>query len=131
MQQRTIESLSEEIDRLQLQIARLKQELRQTRGDNHRLLRRNAELEAFVSKDSHNSSRPPSTDPPWRKRTRSLRRPSGKLPGGQPGHRGHALRLTQRPQRVVTHRRARCRHCPSGEVPPLLKPARGRALYRC
>jgi transposase len=113
MQQRTIESLSEEIGRLQRQVACLKQELRETRSDNHRLLRRNAELEAFVSKDSHNSSRPPSTDPPWRKRTRSLRRPSGKRPGGQPGHRGHTLRLTQQPTRVVTHRPARCRHCSS------------------
>jgi transposase len=113
IQQRTIESLSEEIDRLRSQVARLKQELRETRSDNHRLLQRNAELEAFVSKDSHNSSRPPSTDPPWRKRTKSLRRPSGKLPGGQAGHRGHTLRLTQRPQRVVTHRPARCRHCSS------------------
>ncbi|HEY9285108.1 MAG TPA: IS66 family transposase, partial [Pyrinomonadaceae bacterium] len=69
------------------------------------------ELEKLAAKDSHNSSRPPSTDPPWAKRTKSLRRPSGKRPGGQPGHAGHTLRLTQTPQRVVTHRPARCRHC--------------------
>jgi len=111
MQQRTIESLSEQIDRLESQVARLKQELRQTRSDNHRLLQRNAELEAFVSKDSHNSSRPPSTDPPWSKRTKSLRRPSGRQPGGQVGHPGHTLRLTQKPTRVVVHRAEQCRHC--------------------
>jgi transposase len=113
MQQRIIESLSEEIDRLQSQVARLKRELRETRSDNHRLLRRNAELEALTAKDSHNSSRPPSTDPPWAKRTKSLRRPVGKRPGGQLGHRGHTLRLTQHPARVVTHHPARCRHCSS------------------
>jgi transposase len=113
MQQRTIESLSEEIDRLRSQVARLKQELRETRSDNHGLLRRNAELEAFVSKDSHNSSRPPSTDPSWTKRTKSLRRPSGKLPGGQVGHPGHTLRLTPKPRRVVVHRPLQCRHCSS------------------
>lgn len=111
MQQRAIESLSEEIGRLQSQIMRLKEELRETRSDNHRLRRRNAELEALVTKDSHNSSRPPSTEPPWAKRTRSLRRPSGKRPGGQPGHLGHTLRLTQKPTRVLTHRPQRCRHC--------------------
>jgi transposase len=113
MQQRAIEDLSQEIDRLKHQITYLKQELRETRSDNHRLRRRNAELEALVSKDSHNSSRPPSTDPPWAKRTRSLRRPSGRRPGGQPGHPGHTLRLTQKPTRVVLHHPARCCHCQS------------------
>jgi transposase len=110
-QQRTIDSLSEEITRRDNQIARLKQELSEVRGDNHRLQRRNSELEALITKDSHNSSRPPSSDPPWAKRTKSLRRPSGKRPGGQPGHPGHTLRLTQKPQRVITHRPQQCRHC--------------------
>jgi len=111
MQQRTIENLSEEIDALQSQIVRLKEELRDTRGDNNWLRQRNAELEALSTKDSHNSSRPPSTDPPWRKRTRSLRRPSGKRPGGQVGHPGHTLRLTHKPTRVVRHRPKQCHHC--------------------
>jgi transposase len=111
MQQRTIDALSEEIARRDNQIARLKQELSEVRGDNHRLRRRNSELEALITKDSHNSSRPPSSDPPWAKRTNSLRRPSGKLRGGQPGHPGHTLRLTQKPQRVITHRPKQCRHC--------------------
>jgi transposase len=31
--------------------------------------------------------------------------------GGQPGHAGHTLRLTQTPQRVITHRPAKCHHC--------------------
>ncbi len=111
MQQRTIESLSEEVGRLQLQIARLKQELREARSDTHRLRRRNAELEVLSTKDSHNSSRPPSTDPLWAKRTGSLRRPSGKRPGGQAGHPGQSLRLTQKPTRVVMHCPALCRYC--------------------
>jgi len=64
MQQRTAESLSEEVGKPKSQIARLKQELSEERGDNHRLRQRNTELEALVAKDSHNSSRPPSTAPP-------------------------------------------------------------------
>jgi transposase len=113
MQQRAIEDLSEEIDRLKHQIARLQEELREARSDTHRLRRRNMELEALISKDSHNSSRPPSTDPPWAKRTRSLRRPSGRRPGGQVGHPGHTLQLRQKPTRVMTHRPRQCRHCSS------------------
>jgi hypothetical protein len=82
-QQRTIESQAEPIDRLQAQLSQLEAQLWQARTDNHRLRRRHAELELLTSKDSHNSSRPPSSDPPWAKRTRSLRRPSSKSPGGQ------------------------------------------------
>jgi hypothetical protein len=64
-----------------------------------------------MAKDSHNSSRPPSTDPPWAKRTKSLWRPSGKRAGGQTGHLGETLRLCERPNRTVEHRPRQCRSC--------------------
>ena len=86
-QQRTIERLSQEIDRLQHQIAGLKQELREARSDNHRLRRRNTELEALITKDSHNSSRPPSTDPPLTRPGRSALRACGGLRAGDPAGR--------------------------------------------
>ena len=72
IQQRTIDALSEDIGRLKRQISRLKAALGEARGEVDWLRRRNAELEKLVAKDSHNSSRPPSTDPPWAKRTKSL-----------------------------------------------------------
>lgn len=124
-QQRTIDVLSEDIGRLKRQISRLKEALGEARGEVDWLRRRNTELEKLVTKDSHNSSRPPSTDPPWAKRTKSLRRPSGRHMGGQPGHAGRTLRLTPKPHRVVTHRPARCRHC-SGS----LADARGASVER-
>lgn len=111
MQQREIDSLSEQIGRLQARNERLQAEVGELQGHNLRLQRRNAELETLIAKDSHNSSRPPSTDPPWAKRTRSLRRPSGKRPGGQIGHVGETLRLSERPQRVIEHRPRECRNC--------------------
>jgi transposase len=110
-QQRQIEALSDEIRRLKAQVTRLQAEASDLRGHNFRLLRRNAELEALAAKDSHNSSRPPSSDPPWAKRTKSLRRPSGRRAGGQPGHCGETLRLAERPDRTVEHRPRECRNC--------------------
>src|SRR3954465_2189559 len=110
-QQRTIDALSEQVGQLKAQVGRLQAEASDLRGHNFQLQRRNAELEALVAKDSHNSSRPPSSAPPWAKRTRSLRRPSGRRPGGQAGHHGETLRLSERPNRVVEHRPRECRGC--------------------
>src|ERR1700734_2070909 len=44
-------------------------------------------LEARLNQNSSNSSKPPSSDPPWDKK-RSVKPPSGKPRGGQPGHVG-------------------------------------------
>ena len=71
------------------------------------------DLQARLAKDSHNSSKPPSSDGLTRKprRTKSLRTPSGKKPGGQLGHRGATLRLVASPDTVAEHRPAVCAGC--------------------
>jgi transposase len=86
-----------------------------------RLLARVQELEARLAKDSHNSSKPPSTDPPGRKRPRSQRRRSGKKPGGQLGHPGETLHLVATPDELVEHRPAVCTSCqaPLEETAPV------------
>ncbi|MGB7926388.1 MAG: IS66 family transposase [Pyrinomonadaceae bacterium] len=115
-QQREIDNLSEHITCLKAQIERLQEENRQLHYRNFQLQRRNAELEGQINKDSHNSSRPPSTDPAWKKRHQSLRRPSGRKPGGQAGHQGSTLRPSAHPSRVVEHRPQQCRRCHSSLV---------------
>ena len=53
-----------------------------------------AELKRQVGQNSRNSSKPPSSDSPFTKPApRSLRRRSGRKPGGQPGHPGSPLAL--------------------------------------
>src|SRR5260370_35397944 len=74
------------------------------------LVARVQELEARAAKDSHNSGKPPSSDG-LRRRTKSLRKPSGKKPGGQVGQRGGALHLGANPDAVVEHRPAVCSAC--------------------
>jgi hypothetical protein len=67
-------------------------------------------LEARLATDSHHSGKPPSSDGLARK-TRSLRRRSGKKPGGQLGHRGETLRLVALPDAVLEHRPTVCAGC--------------------
>jgi transposase len=103
----------EEIDALRAENAVLRaqvSELPLLRAQVTALLARVQELEARAAKDSHNSGKPPSSDG-LRRRTKSLRKPSGKKPGGQLGHRGETLHLVATPDAVVEHRPAVCSAC--------------------
>ena|SRR5579872_986132 len=91
-------------------MAQLEAENKRLREQNVALLVRVQELEARLAKDSHNSSKPPSSDG-LRRKTKSLRQRSGKKPGGQLGHRGETLHLVATPDEVVEHRPAVCEQC--------------------
>jgi transposase len=71
-----------------------------------------AELKRRLAANSRNSSRPPSSDglakPPAPK---SLRDPSGRKPGGQPGHEGRHLEQVERPDEVLRYIPQRCGGC--------------------
>ena len=68
-------------------------------------------LEDRLAIDSHNSAQPPSRDQPSKPAPKSLRQPSGRTPGGQPGHPGTTLAWSQTPEVVVTHRPTTCPRC--------------------
>lgn len=62
-------------------------------------------------KNSRNSSVPPSKDENRPLKTKSLRSPSGKKPGGQTGHQGNTLKMTDHPDHIVEHKPSYCNHC--------------------
>jgi transposase len=99
------------IRKLQSRLKRLDEKLAHQQCLNYQLKRRLAELGAQVGKDSHNSGLPPSSDPPAVRRTRSLRRRTGKQAGGQSGHRGSTRTPESRPDEVFTHAPNACRSC--------------------
>ena len=70
-----------------------------------------AELRGRLDQSSRNSSRPPSSDGYEKPAPRSLRRRSGRKPGGQPGSPGHRLQRSDRPDESVLHRAERCDGC--------------------
>jgi len=66
-------------------------------------------LEDELAKDSHNSSKPPSSDR-MKKRTKSLRRRGQNPVGGQKGHKGHTLKRVENPDRTeILPAPAQCR----------------------
>jgi len=66
-----------------------------------------------VQQHSRTSSRPPSSDPPQALGKRPRREPTGRRPGGQAGHEGHARALVpvEEVDIVVPLKPARCRRC--------------------
>jgi len=75
-----------------------------------RALLRVEELERRLGKDSHNSSKPPSSDGLGRKLGKP-RKNSGKPSGGQRHHPGQTLMQVVTPDTVVTHRPTHCQAC--------------------
>ena len=80
------------------------------------LVRRIEELEQQVlelkaKKDSTNSSVPPSQDQNKVQRNQSLRKKSGRSKGGQKGHKGYTLEISQTPDETIDYVPKFCRQC--------------------
>jgi transposase len=72
------------------------------------------ELERRLGMNSENSSKPPSSDPPWTKPPQAPG--TERKPGGQPGHPGHGRKLLPRDQvdQIVPVKPKTCQHCGAG-----------------
>jgi transposase len=79
-------------------------------------------LESQLARNSSNSGRPPSSDGLGKPSPKSLRAPSGRPPGGQPGHPGQTLQRVKQPDHIQVHRLDACPQCRGqglGRVPAL------------
>src|SRR5438132_7861994 len=93
------------------ELEQLRQENIVLRNQVTLLSERISELEAQLAKDSHNSHLPPSSDR-FGRQPKSLRKQSGKQPGGQSGHAGNTLKLSSTPDLVIVHSVEHCQHDP-------------------
>ncbi|BCL84571.1 hypothetical protein ccbrp13_70360 [Ktedonobacteria bacterium brp13] len=103
-------SLRQENAGLREQLAQRDEQLIQMQQQLVELTKQMQALQARVSKDSHNSSLPPSSDR-FQRQPKSLRKKSEKKAGGQPGHTGNTLSLSSHPDQIFLARVERCEHC--------------------
>lgn len=85
---------------LQQVVVELSDKLSYLESENASLRSENAELKSRLNKDSHNSSKPPSSDV-LNKKAVNLRKPSGRKPGGQQGHKGTTLQFDGKVDRTM------------------------------
>lgn len=103
LQKQLIEQQQERIDLLEKQNSLQQQQIAQ-------LSEQVKVLQEQLAKNSHNSHLPPSSDR-FVRQPKSLRKKSGKPSGGQRGHEGHALSLSETPDEVIRHAVEKCAHC--------------------
>ena len=70
-----------------------------------------SELKSRLSKNSRNSSKPPSSDGYGKPKPKSRRGKSGKSSGGQKGHKGSTLKQVEHPDQIVDHTVTQCAGC--------------------
>ena len=109
-----------EIHKLKLELTSTKSALADAKTRIKELENENDEKDDSVGssgkpeKNCSNSSVPPSQESIAARElrmTKSLRKPSGKPSGGQPGHKGSTLQSVSTPDRIIKHEPAYCKCC--------------------
>ena len=109
----TINQQHTEITKLNRNIESLNHQLRKKNEEIAKLKKRLSKYET-PDKNSGNSSTPPGkerTKDEIVRRTKTLRKPSGKKPGGQEGHKGHKLSCVDTPDEVIDDVPDYCTNC--------------------
>ena len=115
------EQLSKDYARVSADKVRLEEEIAEYKSKNAVLEQRISDLDRSSKLNSHNSSKPPSSDglsketvekkKEKEKRTKSSRKKSDRKSGGQAGHKGTTLNQVENPDQIVDHTPDQCQEC--------------------
>ncbi len=105
----SIASLSKKIDDLIELVNHLYEEIKGLKKENTQLKEKLAKYEH--PKNSNNSSVPPSKDENRPLKSKSLRKKTGRKPGGQKGRKGTTLKMVSNPDKFVDHSPDYCVCC--------------------
>lgn len=103
-------TIQERLIELEQENRLLKEQVQQRDDLIAQLQQRLEVLEKHLSKDSHNSHLPPSSDR-FVRQAKSLRVKSDKQSGGQPGHPGASLQVSSCPDEIIESRVEVCERC--------------------
>jgi transposase len=106
-----IEALFKQVENLTSHVGHLENEIKDLKRENEMLKdlkRENELLKERLSKyenpkNSNNSSIPPSKDENRPFKSKSLRKKTGRKPGGQKGHEGTTLEMVSDPNEIINH----------------------------
>jgi len=149
-----ITTLLDRVQRCEDVIEKLRAEFREVKAENTLLRQENERLkqeierlkEKLILKNSRNSSKPPSTEIHPPKRTQSLRKSSGRKPGGQAGHKGSTLEMVADPDVIDKRIPDYCNGCGSTlssakkvfvgrrqliDLPPIVPVVTEQQLFEC
>ena len=109
---RHFQALSTEVEQLKSKV----KELEHIEKENKTLRRENEDLKEKLSKyenpkNSNNSSIPPSKDENRPFKSKSLRKKTGRKPGGQEGREGTTLEMVSDPNEIIDHVPEYCKCC--------------------
>ena len=92
--------------------------IEELRNEIGKLKEENQKLKDQISKNSRNSSKPPSSDGYDKPAPKSRRTKSNKKSGGQKGHEGNTLEREENPDKVIEYEVLTCFFCEK-ELPPI------------
>lgn len=113
-----LKSLRTDVRHLHLQNNKLAKQNSGLKQENTQL---KAEIKALLgqlNQDSQNSSKPPSSDPTWKRPSRqsSSKGKKNRKPGGQKGHKGDKLKKFDKVDYHVSHKLTNCPECGSEDL---------------
>ena len=110
---KTIDAMSKTLEVMAASSEKQAQTIEELHHTIAQLVQTIEDLKEQLGKNSKNSSKPPSSDGLTKTPSpKSLRKSSGKKPGGQKGHKGNGLTLMEATDEPVVHRPKACEGCP-------------------